>query len=199
MSLEESPSSRRSTSRTVFPALFSSTRISKALSSPGKHRQWILYHIILYHSCRNITRFLFDFSQNFLKKKANDPSTKFTNASLPHQAQKIVDLKSHRHPSLGFFPHQSILGAKKYSFFCKIRQKSQKCFFKKFPIPHQQLLTKPMENSVDNMENPMFSRGVFLFFYFDLWKTQEKILSSLFQKKIIFHVLHKDCFFDKKN
>ena len=55
-----------------------------------------------------------------------------------------------------------------------------------------------MENHVDNVEKQAKSRVFSKKIIFCLWKTFKKILSSLFLKKIIFHVLHKSTNSDKR-
>ncbi len=65
-------------------------------------------------------------------------------------------------------------------FFVKFGIMNKPMFSKKFSIPRRKNPFKPMENSVDNVENLVFSRVVSPIFYFCLWKTFEKTLSSLF-------------------
>ena len=50
---------------------------------------------------------------------------------------------------------------------------------------------QPVENYVDSGENLVVSSFFRQQIYFCLWKTFIKILSSLFSKKNIFHILHK--------
>ena len=85
----------------------------------------------------------------------------------------------------------------KDSFFCQIRQDTQSVVFQKVFHRGRFFEKKPMENSVDIMENQVKSRVFSKKRKIDLWKTFRKILSSLFLKKIIFHILHKSAFFDK--
>ena len=65
-----------------------------------------------------------------------------------------------------------------FSTFLVIFDKGQ--FSIGFSIPTMGNGGKPMEKPIDNVENPVFTRVRILIFYFEVWKTFQKSLSSLF-------------------